>query len=225
VRCDADTALLLERLEWLTQAGETWISEHRRIRVTEVQQEHGYWSLDLSFDLQNVRGAPLTFGSPTAAGRPAAGYGGLFWRGPRSFLRGKILAADGLSGPEVMGQSSPWLAYVGRHDGSARASTIVLLDQSSNPRYPTKWFVRHDPYACASCAFMFDEPLTLAPEETLTLNYRVVVADGRLDGGPGGGVPAEVNARLPRVACALERAIGRVQQSQSCRNSASLSCS
>jgi len=25
---------------------------------------------------------------------------------------------------------------------------------------------------------MFDEPLTLAPEETLTLNYRVVVADG-----------------------------------------------
>jgi hypothetical protein len=178
VRCDADTALLLERLEWLTQAGETWISEHRRIRVTEVQQEHGYWSLDLSFDLQNVRGAPLTFGSPTAAGRPAAGYGGLFWRGPRSFLHGKILAADGLSGPEVMGQSSPWLAYVGRHDGSARASTIVLLDQSSNPRYPTKWFVRHDPYACASCAFMFDEPLTLAPEETLTLNYRVVVADG-----------------------------------------------
>lgn len=178
LRCEPDAIHLAERLEWVTQAGETWIAEERRISVGEVQTAKGFWSLDLSFTLRNVRRTALTFGSPTTAGRPAAGYGGLFWRGPRSFLRGTILAGGGLSGPEVMGHAAPWLAYVGRHDGTARASTIVFLDQPSNPRYPTKWFVRNDPYACVSCAFMFDEELTLAPEEALALQYRVVIADG-----------------------------------------------
>jgi hypothetical protein len=169
---------MTERLAWITQAGESWIAEERRISVSEVRPAQGFWRLDLGFTLRNVRGTALTFGSPTTAGRPAAGYGGLFWRGPRSFLRGTILAGGGLSGPEVMGQAAPWLAYTGRHDGSGRASSIIFLDQPGNPRYPTKWFVRNEPYACASCAFSFEEELTLAPDETLTLQYRVVIADG-----------------------------------------------
>ncbi|HEV7216879.1 MAG TPA: PmoA family protein [Chloroflexota bacterium] len=178
LHCEPDAVGMTERLAWITRAGETWIAEDRRMSVSEVQPAQGFWSLDLTFTLRNVRGAALTFGSPTTAGRPGAGYGGLFWRGPRSFLRGAILAGGGLSGPEVMGQAAPWLAYIGRHDGSGRTSTIVFLDQPGNPRYPTKWFVRNDPYACASCAFTFDEELTLAPEETLSLQYRVVIADG-----------------------------------------------
>ena len=178
MRGTSDAVHLAERLEWVTQAGETWIAEERQISVSEVQPAQGFWSLDLSFTLRNVRGAALTFGSPTTAGRPAAGYGGLFWRGPRSFLRGTILAGGGLGGPEVMGHAAPWLAYIGRHDGSGRTSTIVFLDQSGNPRFPTRWFVRNEPYACASCAFTFDEELTLAPDEALTLQYRVVIADG-----------------------------------------------
>lgn len=111
-----------------------------------------------------------------------AGYGGLFWRGPRSFLRGKVLAADGREGPEVMGQSSPWLAFVGRHDGSAASSTVLFLDHPGNPRYPTRWFVRNDPYACVSLSFMFDEEYLLEPGETLRLTYRVVLADGEWTG-------------------------------------------
>jgi hypothetical protein len=107
-----------------------------------------------------------------------AGYGGLFWRGPRSFLGGTILAGGGRSGPEVMGQAAPWLAYVGRHDGSGDYSTLLFLDGPQNPRYPVKWFVRNTPYACASFAFAFDEELTLPAGEQLTLAYRIVIADG-----------------------------------------------
>ncbi|HEY3341455.1 MAG TPA: DUF6807 family protein, partial [Anaerolineae bacterium] len=47
-----------------------------------------------------------------------------------------------------------------------------------NPRYPTQWFVRDDPYACASFAFSFDEEFALAPGAELTLRYRIVIADG-----------------------------------------------
>lgn len=177
MHCEDTAVVLDERLAWITAAGETWIAEERRIAVREVAAAAGYWSLDFVFRLRNQRGQPLAFGSPTTKGRPLAGYGGLFWRGPRSFNGGRILAGD-LEGPEVMGQAAPWLAYTGKHDGNNAVSTLLLLDHPENPRYPNKWFVRNDPYACASFAFSFDEEYILPADETLTQRYRIVVADG-----------------------------------------------
>ena len=174
-----DSLFLKERLSWISHLGETWIEEERRISVGEIYPSEGFWSLALSFRLKNVTERSMTFGSPTTEGRPAAGYGGLFWRGPRSFDEGEILAADGLEGPETMGRTSPWLAYLGLHDGTGRASTVLFLDSPTNVRFPGKWFVRNDPYACASCSFMFDEEYVLEPEGELGLDYRVVLGDGR----------------------------------------------
>jgi hypothetical protein len=173
-----DGPFLEERLSWISQAGETWIEEVRGISVGELDPARGFWSLDLSFRLTNVREQSLTFGSPTTEGRSAAGYGGLFWRGPRSFSGGEILAADGLEGLHVMGRASPWLAYVGLHDGTGRGSTVLFLDSPTNVRFPCKWFVRNDPYACVSCSFMFDEEYALEPGEEIALDYRVVIGDG-----------------------------------------------
>jgi len=179
----ADGSLLAERLSWISHGGETWIGEEREISVGEIDSLRGVWSLDLSFRLNNVTDRSLTFGSPSTEGRPAAGYGGLFWRGPRSFGNGEILAADGLEGPETMGRNSPWLAYLGLHDGTGRGSTVLFLDSPTNVRFPGKWFVRNDPYACASCSFMFDEEYVLEPEEEFALDYRVVLGDGRWSRG------------------------------------------
>jgi hypothetical protein len=190
----ADRLALTETLQWVTAAGETWIDEERTIRVDDVDATGGWWALDLSFRLRNVRRAPLVFGSPTTEGRPLAGYGGLFWRGPRSFLGGQILAAGGAGGPEMMGRPSPWLAFVGRHDGSDASSTVLFLDQPDNLRAPTKWFVRNEPYACASAAFSFDEEYTLEPDAVLALSYRVVIADGAWSRGQ---IEAYVADRLP----------------------------
>lgn len=178
VACDGTHAALRERLRWVASNGEHWLDEARSIAVTEVDAARQCWSLDLAFALRNQRAQDLVFGSPTTEGRPMAGYGGLFWRGPRSFLKGTILAGDGLEGPEVMGQAAPWLAFTGRHDGSGNGSTIIFLDHPQNPRYPTKWFVRNDPYACVSASFMFDQEYVLPPGQVLELRYRVVVACG-----------------------------------------------
>jgi hypothetical protein len=169
---------LVEDLAWIARSGETWIIEERRTAVAEIDPARGYWCLDLSFQLTNSRSEALMFGSPTTNGRPQAGYGGLFWRGPRSFLQGTIRGADGQSGPELMGRSSPWLAYSGAHDGSGDRSTLVFIDHPDNPRYPTKWFVRNDPYACVSASFMFDEEYMLEPGATLTLRYRLLLGNG-----------------------------------------------
>jgi len=177
ISCD-DEVHCIERLKWITQTGTEWIAEERHIAVREINPEVGYWSLDLSFGLANVSQQSLAFGSPTTEGRPMAGYGSLFWRGPRSFLHGRILGADGLAGPEMMGKSSPWLAFTGWHDGNRDQSTLLFIDQPGNPRYPNKWFVRNDPYACVSCSFMFDECYTLPPDEELKLTYHIVIGNG-----------------------------------------------
>ena len=64
-----------------------------------------------------------------------------------------------------MGLASPWLAYVGLHDGTGGGSTVLFVDSPTNVRFPCKWFVRNDPYA-------------LEAGEELALDYRVVIGDG-----------------------------------------------
>lgn len=169
---------LVERLAWITRAGERWLEERRTIEVVRLEPGGGWWALGLRFELRNVSGRALDLGSPTTAGRPQAGYGGLFWRGPRSFLGGTVLAPGCPEGSDMMGRRAPWLAFTGCHDGSDGASTLVFLDHPGNPRHPTQWFVRSEPYACVSCAFAFDEEYRLAPGDGLALRYLVVLATG-----------------------------------------------
>ena len=177
LRCDEEAIAFSEQLTWITHAGKTWLSEEREISIAEINAAAGYWTLDFGIQLTNIHAETLHFGSPTTEGRPLAGYGGLFWRGPRSFLHGQVIAG-GLEGPAIMGQSAPWLAFSGRHDETNRQSTLLFIDHPDNPRYPTQWFIRHDPFACVSFAFMFDEEYALAPGETLSLRYRLVIING-----------------------------------------------
>lgn len=140
----------------------------------------GFWSLTLEFELLwqgEPNGEPLNWGSPTTQGREMAGYGGLFWRGPRDFLGGNILMSEGRAGAELMGKKSPWLAYIGCHDETDDTSTLVFIDHPSNPRYPTKWFVRDTtPMVCPN--FAFDEEYSQKADETLFLKYQILIADG-----------------------------------------------
>ena len=197
IECHATRGLRLRhRVRWVSYAGEPWIDETRSLALSEVAEagEHGgWWALDFATTLTCVSPNPLVFGSPTTHGRSNAGYGGLFWRGPRSFMKGEILAAGNLSGPETMGQRAPWLAYIGRHDGTdgpaaaesptVSRSTLVFSDYPESFRYPTKWFVRDEPYGCASFAVTFDEEHTLHEGQSFALRHRIVVADGALTRG------------------------------------------
>jgi hypothetical protein len=179
---DPDHVALDERLTWLAHAGDRWIDERRHIEVSQVGVVQGFWCLDVRLQLRNIRGQSLVFGSPTTQGRPKAGYGGFFWRGAQDFPGGTILVDGGLeaAGHEesILGKSGRWLAYVSPHQDTNRASTVILVDQPGNPRYPNQWFVRANQVAYASFAFMFDKTLTLEPDEELALSYRVILVRG-----------------------------------------------
>ena len=119
------------------------------------------------------------FGSPTTAGRPNAGYGGLFWRGPRSFTGGTVITPDGTGGDELMGTRAPWLAFAGRHDERRRASTLVFRDAPANFSYPSQWFVRSTPFA-ACARRRSSRPSSCWPRAEPHLRYDIAVADGEL---------------------------------------------
>lgn len=191
----------VEDLAWRTPPaddgtpGDVVVREERTVQVVVPDDDATSWVLTFRSVMTNVSDRPLDLGSPTTNGRENAGYGGLFWRGPRSFTGGQVLVAgdDGSAAPadaeDVRGVRAPWLGFVGRHDGAApgpeggsRESTVLMVDPGTNPGGVPQWFVRSVPFACLCPAPFFSEEVGFAPGQTLTFEYGVVVADGASDG-------------------------------------------
>ncbi|WP_328556810.1 PmoA family protein [Streptomyces sp. NBC_00358] len=176
-------AVISERLTWHPYSGEPWAEETRRIEVSDVDPGAGSWALTWTTAVTNRRAEPLRFGSPTTAGRRMAGYTGLFWRGPRGFRDGRVVGPES-EGPDLMGRQAPWLAYSGEHDGRDGHATLVFAHAPENDHdgsrgaHPAHWFVRNEPFAAVAPSLAFFDELELAPGDTLTRRYRVVVADG-----------------------------------------------
>ncbi|SER14675.1 Methane oxygenase PmoA [Lentzea xinjiangensis] len=170
----ADEARVTELLSWFTESGEHWVRERRELSVRDVEDDA--WTLEFATTLMNLRREPLVFGSPTTNGRELAGYTGFFWRGPRSFTGGEVIAAGGGAGQEMMGEVAPWLAFIGHHDEVDRSSTLLFVDHPDNKG--THWFVRSTPFAAVNPSFAFHETVELPAGESLSLRYRLVVASG-----------------------------------------------
>jgi hypothetical protein len=169
LEADGHRARIAERLAWHTQAGEHWIDERRALDFRVLGDA---WALGWRSELHNRSGRDLALGSPTTHGRPDAGYGGVLWRGPRDFAGGEVLVPAGARPEaEVMGTTSPWLAFVGTHDGTLRRTTLVFSAD-------TPWFVRSGVFAVVGTAPFFHAELTLAAGDTLELACDVAVADG-----------------------------------------------
>ncbi|WP_299541218.1 PmoA family protein [uncultured Streptomyces sp.] len=181
------SAVLTERLTWHPYTGETWADELRRVEVHAVDPAAGSWALTWSTSVTNRREEPLRFGSPGTAGREGAGYTGLFWRGPRAFAGGTLLAPGGARGPGLMGHQSPWLAFTGEHDDEDGHATLVFAHAPENDHtgaagtHPAHWFARTQGYPGVAPSFAFHRELVLDPGDSLVRRYRVLVADGALD--------------------------------------------
>jgi hypothetical protein len=194
----ADGAVTLdEDLSWLTEQGGRWFTERRRITARAWPGARA-WALGFATSMCNVSGKDVVFGSPTTEGRENAGYGGLFWRGPRSFTGGRVVTPDGDGGDESMGWRGPWLGFSGRHDEHGRASTVLFCDRAGDrgdegagatrPDAPVQWFVRSQPFACICPAPFFSAERTVADGEELGFRYDVAVAEGDLSAADCGAL-------------------------------------
>lgn len=164
-----------ERLSWETAAGAKLIAERRSMMFHGIDTAVGCWQLDANMSLENVHDGALSFGSPTTQGRPNAGYTGLFWRGPRSWRGGEVLAPGGQT--EMMGERAPWLAISGRHDEIDGGATVLFVAGTTSGAAPLTWFVRSDPFAAINPSPAFHDVVVVEPGEALELRHRVVVFD------------------------------------------------
>lgn len=183
IKVEDNRLALVERLHWVNHAGQMWVDETRRLTVSEINTQRGYWVLDVGLSLRNVRGETLEFGSPATQGRPdGVGYGGWYWRGARDLTNALVMVADGpetrKNDMDVMGHSGAWLAFAGKHDVVDRESTVIFIDQPTNPRYPNRWFARTEANVGASFALTYDSIYALEPGAALDLNYQIVFANG-----------------------------------------------
>ena len=162
-----------EELAWDTEQGERWCTESRTLSFTVHEAA---WTLGFTTTFTNVTDSAFVLGSPTTEGRENAGYGGLFWRGPRSFTGGRVFVPGASGGDELMGVRAPWLAFRGRHDEHGRSSTLLFTAEPD-----VRWFVRSTPFAAVCPAPFFDTEVPLLPGESLTYRHRVTIADGAPD--------------------------------------------
>jgi hypothetical protein len=199
LEADGERVVFAHELEWLTQGGERWFTERRTVAASLLTSQA--WALTFDTAMTNVSGRDLAFGSPTTRGRENAGYGGLFWRGPRSFTDGTLITADS-SGPgsELRGQRHEWMAFAGRHDEDDAVSLVLMVDHRDNPRHPPQWFARSEEFAALNPAPFFSEELTVPAGDTLRFRYGVGVADAEAEAAPG--LAAAVRGVLDAEACA-----------------------
>jgi hypothetical protein len=172
-----------ESLTWTSQEGEPVIAESRRFRIQLLGSDdtEGAYAILFETRMSNISGEEILIGSPTTEGRDNAGYGGLFWRGPRSFTGGAFRSPDGTGTDEFMGTRSPWIAFTGKHDVTCTSSTVAFIEDSTNPGAPNQWFARSSIFGCLGSAPFFSAEVPLREGAPLTYRYAVVIADGDVD--------------------------------------------
>lgn len=178
---DSDgVARFAHELEWITEGGARVFTERREITARVLDDDS--WVLTFETAMTNVSASDIAIGSPTTKGRDNAGYGGLFWRGPRSFTGGELVTTTGTwSGSDVRGQRHEWMGFAGQHDAVDAASLIVMVDDASNPHHPPQWFARSEEFAGLNPAPFFSDELVVVPGETVVFRYGVGVADADAD--------------------------------------------
>ncbi|WP_203581958.1 PmoA family protein [Microbacterium hibisci] len=178
-----ERATISHELRWITETGEVLFAEERTLAAGTLSDDA--WALVFDTRLRNVSEAPIAIGSPTTRGRENAGYGGLFWRGPRSFTGGALVAPGVTgSGDDVRGMRSEWMGFTGQHDDADAVSLVLMLDDSANPHHPPQWFARSEEFAALNPAPFFSEEVVIAPGEMARFRYAVGITDGGADAAP-----------------------------------------
>lgn len=190
---DASGAGFAHTLQWITEDGRHLFDETRRLGARLLDDDA--WMLTFETEMTNVTERSIPIGSPTTRGRDNAGYGGLFWRGPRSFTGGAVVTDTAVgTGHDMRGQRHEWMGFEGRHDEIDAVSLVVMVDAAENPQHPPQWFVRSEEFACLCPAPFFSEELSVAPGETVRFRYGVGIADADRD--RAGALAARVRSEL-----------------------------
>lgn len=162
---------LTDDITWYDEQGRPQLVERRRL---SGELAEGGWRLDWHSVL-TARYGPIRIDSPATAGRPGAGYGGIFWRLPSAETT-IVLSESGEGVDAAYGSLSPWLAFVQQHADTV--TTLLLVQPATNPR---PWFLRSKDYVGAGPALAWESALALQPDQDLQLGLTALLLDRSID--------------------------------------------
>ncbi|THV41660.1 oxidoreductase [Glycomyces buryatensis] len=169
-------AELAHTVGWVSSNQTTLLDEKRTITANMLGE--AAWVLGVHTELTNATERPLPIRSPAALGRPGAGYGGFFWRGPEVTGPVRLLSPVGADVPSIHGRTADWVAAAGA-DAKSREWTM-LFTHADETTARDRWFVRARDYLGVGSSLTWDRPLELAPGATIDRHLLAVVADGTL---------------------------------------------
>jgi hypothetical protein len=155
-----------DRIGWFDAQGRRFLNEERRHTV-RVVEDAAVLTIESDWTAADE---PVRFGSPTTAGRPGAGYGGLFLRLDPSFDGAR---AFGPGGAIEMGASAPWAALT-------RGATVAMRADPGNPVHPSPWFVRTEQTPMLCAAPFFHETWALGAGASASWRWQLLLADAEL---------------------------------------------
>jgi len=157
------------------------------VTMTFLSAVDGQRAIDFEIVLTNVSGAPFTVAGQTTEGK---GYGGFCFRpvdttNTKYFDRRdpdqspyEFFGRDGAILEDQFEYDTPWAAVDLPLDAKqTERGGVAILQHPDNPGYPGDgWLIRH--YGFLGQSWPHTQPQSLAPEESVTLRYRVVVFEG-----------------------------------------------
>ncbi|WP_211234762.1 PmoA family protein [Glycomyces arizonensis] len=167
---------LAHTVRWVDANRSILLRERRSITCRPVNRDA--WALRVRTRLTNATQRSLPIRSPASLGRPGAGYGGFFWRGPAATGPVRVFSQDGTGVRSVHGKTADWVA-VGALDSESRDWTMVFLP-GNRETAQDRWFVRARDYLGVGSSLSWDRPLVLDPGKSINRNVIAVVADGAL---------------------------------------------
>jgi hypothetical protein len=170
-------------LAYRDPAGATVLTERRTLEMSAPDAEGGY-AIDWTGVFTAGEGE-VTLDRTPLAGQPGGfvwgGYAGLSIR-----LANAMQEREAVT-PDVAAAFDEHQNHRGRHTALAyqglfggRPAGVAVMDHPKNPDAPTPWYViRSSPMTYFSPALLHDAPRTMAPGETMTLRYRILIRPGR----------------------------------------------
>ena len=178
-------SLLLD-LSWRDGDGREVLQETRRYSFGANGRER--W-IDISHSMRGA-GRGVLFGDTKEGTFALRVAPSMRVEGP--VAAGTLVNAEGLSGRDVWGKRSPWIAASGPiadGSGQTREITVALFDHPKNLRYPTWWHARTygllaaNPFGTQAFEGRMQEAsgrYYLDAGEVLTLRYRVLIGSRTL---------------------------------------------
>jgi hypothetical protein len=187
-KSDGDTGLILITAIWEDAGGSKIVREHRTCRVFGTAEAN---IMDIDLCLAPIHSA-VTFGDTKEGGLVAVRLAPMMIAEKTGCIfnaDGQMYSANTPGTEETWGKRSRWCAYYGQ-PVEGQTATVAIIHRPDGFRFPTWWHVRAyglftaNPFGQSFFESDTTPPpcgqWTVAPGESLSTSYRIIIADGEL---------------------------------------------